>query len=136
MVAAVDDLHPQPELGRGALGDRQAEEPRSDDDEVGHRTPPAPMTSLGVPTQRSAVGGIATVDEQADARDIRRRQLGVVGVVGLHDREVGGLADVVRRQAEALELVVGVQRIVHGDLRTARLQRLDRRRTRPRTPSP
>ncbi len=54
-------------------------------------------------------------------------QLGVLDVVGLEHRGVGGLAEVVRREAVARELVVGVHRVVDQHPRPARLERGDGR---------
>ena len=85
---------------------------------------------------RGRVGDPAAVDQRAHAREVGGGELPVLGVVGLDDGGVDRVAEVVRREAERVELLVGVERVVHDDLAPAAAQRLDGGEDARRTPSP
>src|SRR5699024_8239726 len=55
-------------------------------------------------------GEVAAVHQHLDARQVIRAELGVLAVVGLHDRGVGALTQVVGLQSVGGQLVVGEQR--------------------------
>src|SRR6185312_12684230 len=55
----------------------------------------------------------ASVDKRGDARQVRRTQLAVLGVVGLHHGGVHGLAQVVGGEAQLCQFFVRVHGVVH-----------------------
>src|SRR5699024_11384727 len=59
------------------------------------------------------VGEVASVHEHLDARQVIWAELGVGAVVGLHDRGVDVLAQVIGLQPVGSQLGVGEQRVVH-----------------------
>src|SRR5699024_4332771 len=69
-------------------------------------------------------GDVAAVDDQLRAGDVGGAQRGVLGMVGLHDHQVRGLAHVVRSPAEPGQLLVVVEGVVHRDLGAALAQRV------------
>src|SRR5690625_7637757 len=69
-------------------------------------------------------GDVASVDQQLDAGHLLSGQLAVLGVVGLDDHQVRGLAEVVGGPAELRDLFVVVVGGVDCDLRATGAKRL------------
>ena len=107
----------------GALGDVGRVE---DPNRHGQATRSAwPTTRNRTSLEAVAVEDVAAVDDHLDAGEVGGGQLAVLGVVGLHDDDVGRVAEGVGRPAVPGELLGGVHRVVHGDLGPGGPQGLD-----------
>src|SRR5712691_1939600 len=65
----------------------------------------------GAPASR--VRDSAAIHQRADARQIRRHEGLVLGVISVHDHGVTRLADAVRLQPELAQLALAVERVMH-----------------------